>query len=490
MPARAQSDLKSKAVRGGIITMSAQMASVLIQLASLVVLSRLLTPEDFGVIAMITAITALMGLFRDMGLSTAAVQKGDLTYQQTNSLFWLNTGAGGILTVLVVALSPAVAWFYKDPKLQPVTALLACTFVISGIGGQHAALLQRELRFKQKAIAEISGALCSMSLAISLAVLGLRYWALAWGTLVGALVTTSLYFTFSKFRPSSPRGAKGIRELIGFGAHVTGFELVNYFHRNLDNVLIGRFWGAMELGFYSRAYQMMMLPINSLRTPINAVAFPVLSRLKDNPSEFRRYYCRISSLLALTSMPLMAFLTANAHDVVRVTLGARWAAVAPIFILLGITGFIQPIASLRGLVMLSTGRSARYLAWGVANAIAVSVAFCIGTIWGSIGVAVAYAVSNYLILYPSLTFAFKDTPLRPADFFLTAAFPAFASISSAAVGRLASNQFAIENPFASLASSLSIFCAVFAAICVVVPSGRRMILSYRNLAFVALRKRT
>lgn len=470
--------------------MSAQMASIVIQLASLVILSRILAPEDFGVIAMITAITALMGLFRDMGLSTAAVQRGNLTYEQTNSLFWLNTAAGSLLTLLVIALSPVVAWFYKDPKLQPVTALLALTFALSGIGGQHAALLQRELRFKHKATAETSGAIVNMVLAIGLALIDFSYWALAWGTLAGTLVTTSLYFVFSDFRPSSPRRANGIRELIGFGAHVTGFELVNYFHRNLDNVLIGRFWGAVELGFYSRAYQMMMLPINSLRAPINAVAFPVLSKLKDDPTAFRRYYCQIASLLAFISMPLMAFLIANARDVVHVALGPKWDSVAPIFVLLGVTGFIQPIASLRGLVMLSTGRSVRYLAWGVANAAAVSIAFCIGTVWGPIGVAAAYAVSNYLILYPSLIFAFRDTPLKPVDFFSTAALPACASIVAAAVGRLASDHFQIGGQIGSLTLSLAIFCGAFAVICTVVPSGRRTVLSYRNLALVALRKKT
>lgn len=470
--------------------MSAQMASVLIQLTSLLVLSRLLGPEDFGVIAMITAITALMGLFRDMGLSTAAVQRGILTHEQTNSLFWLNTCAGTLLTIVVVVLSPAVAWFYRDPRLQAVTALLGCTFVLSGIGGQHAALLQRELRFKQKAVAEVSGALISVLLSIGLAVAGWHYWALAWGTLTGTLVTTTLYFAFSDFRPSSPRGAKGIRELLGFGAHVTGFELVNYFHRNLDNVLIGRFWGAVELGFYSRAYQMMMLPITSLRTPINAVAFPVLSKLKDNPADFRKYYCSIASLLAFISMPLMAFLTVNAHNVILVVLGQEWTAVAPIFVLLGITGFIQPIASLRGLVMLSLGKSARYLAWGVVNALAVSIAFCVGTIWGSIGVATAYAISNYLILYPSLAFAFKDTPLSSSDFFTSAALPASASLAGAGMCVLVRNHVAMTSPALALALSFVVFVVTFALVYVATPSGRRTIRAYHRLAISVLSKRT
>lgn len=468
--------------------MSAQLASIIIQLISLLILSRLLDPEDFGVIAMITAITALMGLFKDMGLSTAAVQRGDLSYEQTNSLFWLNALAGCALTLIVIAASPAIALFYNDPRLQPVTMLLACTFLVSGIGGQHAALLQRKLQFKKKAIAEVSGAVVSVAISIVLAVAGWRYWALAWGTLAGALVTTTFYFTFSGFIPSSPRGAKGTRELLGFGAHVTGFELVNYFHRNLDNVLIGRFWGAIELGFYSRAYQMMMLPITSLRTPINAVAFPVLSKLKESPEEFRKYYRNIASLLAFISMPLMAFLTVNTQDVVVVALGDDWIAIAPIFMLLGITGFIQPVASLRGLVMLSLGRSGRYLSWGVVNALTVSVAFCIGTFWGSVGVAAAYAISNYLILYPSLVFAFKDTPLRSLDFFDTTALPAVASLVSAGVCATLHNSFSTSSPTLRLLTSTGAFALTFALIYMSAPRGRREVSMYYKLAISALRK--
>lgn len=461
--------------------MAAQLVMVAIQLLSIVILSRLLDPEDFGVIAMITAITAFMGLFRDMGLSTASIQKGDLSHAQTSALFWLNALAGFLLMLLVMALSPAIAWFYHNPALVPLTAALSTTFLFSSLGAQHSALMQRELRFKPKAIADVSGAAITLIISVTLAMNEWRYWALAAGTIVGAITTTILYCSFSRFKPAPPRIASGLKELIGFGANVTAFEIVNYLHRNLDNILIGRFWGAAALGMYSRGYQMMMLPIVSLRTPINSIAFPVLSRLRNDHAEFRRYYRRISSLLALLSMPLMTFLVLNASDVIEVALGNQWAAVAPIFVFLGLAGFIQPVASLRGLILLSLGKSRRYLAWGVMNTAAVSAAFLIGIKWGGVGVAASYAAVNYIILYPSLVFIFRDTPLSARDFFEPILMPAATSVFAGFGTSLAVNTIGIDHPTVSIIFAAITFALLFLLGYLSTPAGRKSARSYITL---------
>ncbi|GAB3048444.1 lipopolysaccharide biosynthesis protein [Stenotrophomonas tumulicola] len=475
-------DLKKKAVRGGAISMAARLSTIMIQICSIVVLSRLLAPDDFGIIAMITAITAFMGLFRDMGLSAASIQKGELSDEHTNALFWLNVAAGGLLTLLTMASAPLIAWFYDRPELQPVTLLLATTFVISSIGAQHSALMQRELRFGPKVAGDVAGALLTLVVSITLALFDQGFWSLAWGTVLGAALTTLMYLKGSKFRPSMPKRTGGIRELLGFGANVTAFELVNYFHRNLDSVLIGRVWGAESLGHYSRAYQMMMLPISSLRAPINAIAFPVLSRLQHNPAEFRTFYCRIASLLAFLSMPLMAFLIINSENVVSIALGKQWIAVAPIFALLGITGFIQPVASLRGLVLLSLGQTRLYLAWGIVNAAVVSVAFLIGVSWGPTGVALAYAIANYLILYPSLVYFFRETPLRPLDFFSSIAIPLTATIV-AAIGAFISTQYLVmtASNWIQLGSSAAVFLALFLVAVLLLPGGKKTLKDYYTM---------
>lgn len=474
-------DLKKKAVKGGMLTVSAKFITIFVQISSIIILSRLLSPTDFGLIAMVTAITAFMGIFRDMGLSTAVIQKKNIEHDQINTLFWLNILVGSLLTVITFALAPVIASFYKRPELQPVVMLLSTIFVIASAGAQHAAILQRELNLKPKVIADICGAALTLIVSISLAYKGYGFWSLAWGTVAGAIVTTLLYFKGSTFTPSKPKIVQGTRDLIKFGANVTVFEILNYFHRNLDNILIGRIWGALTLGLYSRAYQLMMLPISSLRDPINAIALPVLSRLQSNPSEFKNYYKNIATILAFLSMPLMAFLIVNAENVIYIALGNGWSGVVPIFIILGISGFIQAVASLRGLVLLSLGHAKKYALWGVINAVCVSIGFIIGVNWGGEGVAISYAIVNYLILYPSLWYFFKKTPLAPIDFFIPIAMPAIASILAATISYYIMKNIVFYYVILHIIISGILFLIVFIISIYLLPNGSNTFKLLKNL---------
>lgn len=474
-------DLKKKAVRGGALTISARIVTVLIQITSIIVLSRLLTPTDFGLIAMVTAITAFMGIFRDMGLSTAVIQKKDLIFDQINALFWLNAGIGLLLTALTVVISPLIADFYSRPELQPVIVVLSTTFIIASLGAQHAALMQRDLNLKPKVIADVLGALSTLIVSIVLAYCGYGFWSLAWGTVIGAFVTTLIYFKGSSFFPKRPQIVKGTRELINFGANVTLFELLNYFHRNLDNILIGRVWGPLVLGLYSRAYQLMMLPISSLREPINAIALPVLSRLQDRPELYREYYKNIATLLAFLSMPLMAFMIMNAENIIYIALGKGWEGVVPIFILLGISGFIQAVASLRGLVLLSLGLSKKYVLWGVVNTFFVVIGFMIGIKWGAEGVAMSYAIVNYAILYPSLWYFFKGTPLNPIDFFKPILIPVISSIIAAILSFYLMKNILLELEVLHVLVSGILFLFLFFIVVVILPNGLKTLKNFRKL---------
>lgn len=459
----------------------AQMITILVQLASIVTLSRLLPAEDFGVIAMIVSVTAFLGLFRDLGLSTASIQKGNLSHQEKSLLFWLNAASGAALAILVAAIAPALALFFDRPELRPVAQLLATTFLISSLGAQHSAVMQRELRFAPKVVADVVGAVANMALAVALALLGFRYWALAWGIVAGTLVTTVLYMALSGFRPGLPARTPGMRSLLGFGASVTAFELANYVHRNLDNVLIGRVWGASVLGLYSRAYQIMMLPITCLRTPINAVALPVLARLQNDPAAYSAYFRNLVSALAFLSMPLMLFIVINATDVVALALGKGWLELVPILVLLGISGFIQPVAGLRGLVLLSLGRSRRYMMWGFLHAIAVSMSFGIGVAWGGVGVAAAYALCNYALLYPSIRFVFRDTPLQPSDLLSTSLLPCAASLVAAASNWLFLRKLPEASPVSRLIVAILVFGTCYLIVFLLLPRGRDVLRSHRQL---------
>jgi PST family polysaccharide transporter len=424
-------ELKRKSIRGGAVTMASQAITIVIQLASTVVLARLLSPPDYGVIAMVTAITSFAGLFRDLGLSSAAIQKENLTAAQQSNLFWLNVAMGGLLTATVAAGAPLVVWFYAKPELYWPTVALSSSFLIGSLGSQHGAMQVRKMQFVRRAIVGIAGALVTLAVAVALALLDFSYWALVWSSLAGAATSTAFTFILSPFRPLLPSKGSGVRDMLRFGANITGFQLVNYFHRNLDNILIGRFWGSGMLGLYSRAYNLLLFPISAIRGPIEAVAFPAMSKLQHEPRAFRAYYRRITFLLALASMPLTTFLFVASAPIIKLALGTEWLAAAPIFSILALTAFIQPVAGLRGLVLLSTQQGRRYFHWGIFNAICVSFGFLCGIPWGPIGVATAYAIVNYIILYPSILLAFRHTSLTPRDFFAPIALPSAACIVAA-----------------------------------------------------------
>lgn len=481
-PASHLADLKRKSVRGGMVTFVSQGASVLIGLISTVVLARLLSPDDYGVMAMVVSVTSFAGLFRDLGLSSAAIQKHTLTTAQQSNLFWMNLALGSTLTACLVAASPLVVWFYNNPEVLWVTIALSSSFLINSLATQSGALLVREMRFGRQAAATISGAVVGLLVSVVLALRGFRYWSLVWGQVAGGLTSASLLFVLSPFRPGLPSRGTGLREMLKFGANITAFDFVNYFARNLDNILIGRFWGAEALGFYSRAYTLLMFPINNLRGPINAVAFPAMSRLQNQPAQFCAYYRKVTSLLAFVSMPLTAFLFVTAGPTIRLILGEKWSGVAPIFAVLAITGFIQPVASLRGLVLLSTGQGKRYFQWGLFNAVSVSIGFLCGISWGTFGIAAAYAGVNYLILYPSLLLAFQHTPLKPADFFGPIARPATASILTTILCLLAIAALPNAAPLPTVLCSAVFFAIAFTAIFFILPGGRNEICGFLNLA--------
>lgn len=428
------SDLKRKSLRGGVVTIGSQGITVVVQLISTVILARILTPEDYGTLALVTAITTFAALFRDLGLSSAAIQKKGLTTAQQSNLFWLNVLMGGFLTFLIAGCAPLIVIFYGKPELLNVTLVLSLNFTITSLGAQHGAMLVRRMQFGRLSGASIAGALATLGISVYCGLNGYAYWSLVWGTLTGATVTTAFLFALSPFRPRLPNRGSGMRELVGFGANVTAFNFVNYFSRNLDNVLIGKFVGADALGIYGRAYQLLMFPIKNLRTPINSVAFPAMSQLDPNSDGFRSYYCNLVRLLAWVTMPLMILMYVCSKDIIHVFLGPQWRAVAPIFSILAIAGFIQPIASLRGLLLISSGQSRRNLYAGIMGSSLVTLGFVIGIQWGVTGVAWSYVVSIYFSLLPMQLYCLKGTSVKLNDVLVSVRAPVMVSIGLLLLG--------------------------------------------------------
>jgi len=397
-------------------------------MGSTMILARILAPSDYGINAMAVAITGFAMIFSNLGLSTATIQRTDITHEQVSTLFWINAGIGVLLTLIVAALAPAVALFYKTPELVGVMVSLSIIFTISGLSVQHNALLTRQMRFLPIAAIRVLSLVSGILVAIVTAYYGFGYWALVFNSLTNITVGTLGSWFACKWVPGLPSRKAGVGAMIKFGADLVSFDVVNYFARNLDNILIGRFLGAATLGLYSKAYQLLMMPITNLRGPITNVAMPALSRLQDEPEKYRDYYLKCVSLLAFVSMPLVAFMFVCTDQLITLLLGSQWLGAGVLFKILAVAAFIQPVSSTSGMVLISTGQSRLYLKLGLVSSVFICISFVAGLPWGAKGVAAGYVIINYVLLMPILFYTFKNTAVRLHDFFSVIIKPMIASI--------------------------------------------------------------
>ena len=314
-------DLGRRTARGGAITIFSQGTKFLLGMVGTVILARLLSPEDYGLVGMVAVVTGFIAIFKDLGLSVATIQKAEVNSQQISTLFWINLLLSAGIMLVTVAIAPGIAWFYGEPKLIAITIAYAAGFLFGGLTVQHEALLRRRMRFLALAIAEVVALVLSSVVAITLAWNGARYWALVFSQLCLGLTYGLAVWIACGWRPGLPVRNSGVRQMLAFGGNLTGFGVVNYFARNLDNLLIGRYWGPEQLGLYARAYQLLLLPIDQMITPITAVAVPALSRLKDSPERYRQAYLRLLEKVALLTMPIMAFMIVSSDWLVAIVLG-------------------------------------------------------------------------------------------------------------------------------------------------------------------------
>ena len=409
--AHLQKDLGQRSVRGAAATLFGQFTRFALQLGSTAALARLLTPADFGLIAMITAVTGLLGQFKDMGLTMATVQKRTVTHAQASTLFWINGVLSILLALICVALAPAVAAFYKEPSLTAIMAVISITFIFNGLAAQHLALLRRQMRFSAIAVIEVLGMAFGILCALALAWAGAGYWALV-ALPVGEQVSKGIMtLSVSGWWPGPPRRNSGVRSMFTYGLNVGGFSLMTYIGRNADDVLIGRFLGSTATGLYTKAYALLMLPINQVNAPINAVAVPTLSRLQDDPDRYCDFYYRAVRIIAYLTGPLIVLLAVTADDLIPFLLGDQWTGAVPIFHYLAIASIFQPILYTAGWVWLSLGRARRLFLWSLFATPAFVASFVVGLPWGPEGVALSYAICVNALTPLGLKFAYMSTDL-------------------------------------------------------------------------------
>ena len=473
-------DLAGRSARGGAVTVGAQVFKFVLSTVAAIVLARLLTPDDYGLIGMVAILVNFVGMFQYLGLSTATVKWAELNHQQVSTLFWINMALSAAIMLVTVASGPLLAWFYKEPRLIGITAGYGVTILFAGLAIQHEALLNRQMRFTAIVIVETTGLFAGFLAAIVAAWYGAGYWALVINQLVMTVVTVIGVWSVCRWRPGFPGRGLGLRSMLSYGGNLTGFNVMTFFSRNLDNLLIGKFWGAHQLGVYSRAYQMLLLPMQQINAPFAAVAVPALSRLADSPDRYRAAYLRILEKIVMITMPLGALMIATSDWMVLLLLGPKWTETGKIFMLLGIAAMIQPVTKTAWWLFSTQGRTRELFHWGIIGGAVAVVSILAGLPWGATGVAASYAVADLCIATPLLFwYVGRRGPIRASDFYRTIAPSAAASLCSLAL------LFSCRpwlNSLAGLIPRLSVAFALTVGVSLIVfsalPAGR---LAMRNL---------
>src|SRR6185295_6977055 len=260
--------LGGRTARGGVVTMASHGMKFAVSIGATAILARLLSPQDYGLIGMVAVATNFIVMFKDLGLATATVQKSEITSEQISTLFWVNLTLSVITMLVMVLLAPAISWFYGDPRLTMIAIVSALGFLIGGLTVQHEALLKRQMRFMALSTVALVAMIVGYIVGIAFAWYGFGFWSLVYSQLALLATDAILVWTICGWRPGLPRRNTGVRSMLGFGGNITAYGTVNYFSKNADNLLIGRFFGPQQLGLYNKAAQLVGLPTDQVHEPV------------------------------------------------------------------------------------------------------------------------------------------------------------------------------------------------------------------------------
>lgn len=467
--APAPQELAQKAVRGVAVTSVAQVLRLFIQIASVVILARLLTPRDYGLVAMVLAIVGVAELLRDMGLSPAAIRAPTLSREERDNLFWLNTAAGAGLTALVISVAPLVAEMYDNPELTAIAVALAPTFFLSGLATQYRVDLTRRLRFGVLAAIDLACSFVPLTIGIVAAALGAHYWALVAQQLSSGALTCALLFASCRWWPRAYHRHTPVGHFVRLGMSFVFGGLMSYVTRNADNVLIGHQFGPASLGVYTRSVQLVRTPLAQLQLPFGTVALPVLASAEDDDERMMSGARRAQLVLIYPILMGVTVVVVTAPAFVDIALGDSWTAAAPIMAWVAASGGLACLTMPVLWVFAARGLGRAITTY---NAIATIVALCgmaLGLQWGVSGVAAGVTVAQLLALPLALWILRVEGRLAVGAIAFSAARVLTLSLAAgaitAAVLRLAADR--VMSPVPQVLLAGAVVSAVFAAAAVV-----------------------
>jgi len=370
---------------------------------------------------MAMTIGGMLQIFKEAGLSSATIQRENITHAQVSNLFWINLCVSGTVSLMMAISAPIVARFFHEPELVKICLVLSSVFLLNGLAVQHMALLNRHLRFATVAMIGVASTAVGVGVGVSMALLNCGYWSLIGVALATPALKVVAAWSVWPWRPQAPRRRCGTRSLVSFGADLTLVGIFYSLSRESDGLLIGRSFGSEAVGLYSRASVLLTRPLEQLIAPLSSVVVPALSRLQAQPERYRRIFLQVFEGLAIAGCLFTGLFLPLAEPLTTAILGQKWQAASPIFAALTVAALYVPLSSATSWLYISQGRGRDLLLTAVIGACVMVSSFAAGLPFGPTGVAIAYSVSGAFLQLP-LTFHIggRRGPVSAVDLFTAA----------------------------------------------------------------------
>lgn len=441
---------------------ASQIAGQVLQLGLFVILTRLLSAREFGLMGMIYVFTGFAQYLADMSLGASLVQKQDIGERHLNSVFWVNMGVGASLTALFAMAAPMVARFYEEPLLRPLTMVVALNFFLASFITVPKALLDRELNFRRLFWVEIFALSTSGAVAVSLVFAGAGVWSLVGQTVTLTAMRSATMWRLSSWRPKRAFDFAALKELAHFSGHLFGSRILWYWGRTLDKLIVGRVFGSAALGIYNFSFRLMQLPLNQVNEITESVMFPALSQVQDVET-IKRIYLRATRMISLLSFPTMIGLLVTAEPAILAVFGDKWQDAVIILQILTVAGAVSPIGNSTGWLFEARGKTDIQFRLSVYAFVMRIAGIAVGLRWGIVGLAWAYVVStSVFVWFPAWIISWRLINLRLTEMLRNIAGQIYCAVTMGAVMWLADRWILNdEGPWTRLVVAVAIGVAVY-----------------------------
>lgn len=369
------------------------------QFIVIIILARLLYPEEFGIVGMAAIFTGFISRFNELGLSSAIIQRKDVNEIHLSTSFWTSLGAGTILCILTILVSPYIADFFREDLVRPILIVSSINFIVGSFSVIPRTLFSKSLEFKKLAIVEISATFISGILSILLAINGYGVWSLVLGGLSSSFISVLILWRLSPWRPSLIFSILHFKELFAFGSHVMGSSVLNFIDSNVDYLVVGKMIGASALGYYTLAYNLMTFPLYKISTIVTRVTFPAFSKIQDDNKALQNGYLKAVKSISLITFPMLAGMFIVAPEFIVVIYGSKWTPMILPLQILCLAGALKSIGTTVGSILLSKGRADIQFKWNIFTVIVLTIAVLIGVKYGIVGVASMVTISTVLLFF-------------------------------------------------------------------------------------------